>query len=106
MFLKLKEKLKFRTDKLTSKFPWWERLHGFWRTLPNFNPVTVSSEPGQDLVEEAKGLLIPSGPSESKLDLETSSETTPPPEQGGELDNGMDGAGSDGHGEGPKEMTA
>ncbi|KAH9011332.1 hypothetical protein EDB84DRAFT_1590706 [Lactarius hengduanensis] len=36
-------------DKLLSGFPSWERLHGFWRTLPSFNPHSVSSEPGQDL---------------------------------------------------------
>ncbi|KAJ7085306.1 hypothetical protein C8R44DRAFT_752903 [Mycena epipterygia] len=34
-----------------------EQLHGFWRTLPNFNPFTVSSEPGQDIAEQALALL-------------------------------------------------
>ena len=38
----------------------WERLHGLWRTLPNFNPFTVSSEPGQRLDEDAQDLLFPS----------------------------------------------
>ena len=38
---------------LDYKFPIWECLHGFWRTLPNFNPHVVSSEPGQDLEREA-----------------------------------------------------
>ena len=39
----------------------WERLHGFWRTIPSFNPQVVSSEPGQDLEGEARRLLFPSG---------------------------------------------
>jgi hypothetical protein len=49
-------------EKETENFKWWPRLHGFWRTLPNFNPYTVSSDPGQDLVEEAHSVLLgPSG---------------------------------------------
>ena len=31
-----------------------------WRTLPNFNPVVASSEPGQDLDGQAQQLLFPS----------------------------------------------
>ena len=45
---------------LDYNFPIWERLHGFWRTLPNFNPHVVSSEPGQNLEREAQTLLFPS----------------------------------------------
>jgi len=30
-------------------FPYWERLHGYWHTLPNYNPLTVTSKPDQDL---------------------------------------------------------
>ncbi|KAH9074350.1 hypothetical protein EDB83DRAFT_2516142 [Lactarius deliciosus] len=45
-------------DKLLIGFPAWERLHGFWRTLPSFNPHAVSSEPGQDLESEAIGVLF------------------------------------------------
>jgi len=45
-------------DKLLSGFPIWERLHGFWRTLPSFNPHAVSSEPGQDLEGEALAVLF------------------------------------------------
>jgi hypothetical protein len=47
-----------RPDKLLSGFPIWERLHGFWRTLPSFNPHAVSSEPGQDLEGEALAVLF------------------------------------------------
>jgi len=39
------------------EFPYWERLHGYWRTLPNFNPHTVTSEPGQPLENEAMALF-------------------------------------------------
>jgi hypothetical protein len=33
-------------------------LHGYWRTLPNFNPYTVTSDPGQDLAAEALTVLM------------------------------------------------
>jgi hypothetical protein len=42
----------------TENFKWWPRLHGYWRTLPNFNPYTVSSDPGQDLADEALSVLV------------------------------------------------
>ncbi|KAH9023311.1 hypothetical protein EDB84DRAFT_1247596, partial [Lactarius hengduanensis] len=45
-------------DKLLSGFPAWKRLHGFWRTLPSFNPHLVSSEPGQDLEGDAMETLF------------------------------------------------
>jgi hypothetical protein len=43
----------YNPEKLEEDFPYWKRLHGFWRTLPNFNPFTASSEPGQNLGAEA-----------------------------------------------------
>ena len=33
-------------------------VHGYWHTLPNFNPYTVSSNPGQDLADEALSVLM------------------------------------------------
>ncbi|KAN0118820.1 hypothetical protein V8E52_004931 [Russula decolorans] len=44
--------------KETQNFKWWPWLHGFWRTLPNFNPYTISSDPGQDLADEAVSVLM------------------------------------------------
>jgi hypothetical protein len=44
-------------EKLEEDFPYWRRLHGYWRTLPNFNPYTVSSEPGQDLGAQALAFI-------------------------------------------------
>jgi len=44
-------------DKLLEGFPYWERLHGYWRTLPNYNPITVTSDPGQDLESDAVALF-------------------------------------------------
>ena len=41
-------------------FPWWERLHGFWRTLPNFNPYTVTSGHGQDIAMDAQDMFFAS----------------------------------------------
>ncbi|KAF8869849.1 hypothetical protein CPB84DRAFT_1855981 [Gymnopilus junonius] len=38
-------------------FPYWECLHGYWHTLPNFNPLTVTSDPGQDLEDNALDLF-------------------------------------------------
>ncbi|KAH9952702.1 hypothetical protein BGW80DRAFT_1469404 [Lactifluus volemus] len=39
-------------------FKWWPRLHGYWCTLPNFNPYTVSSDLGQDLANAALSVLM------------------------------------------------
>lgn len=44
-------------EQLEQDYPYWRRLHGFWRTLPNFNPYTASSEPGQDLAGQARALI-------------------------------------------------
>ncbi|KAH9955578.1 hypothetical protein BGW80DRAFT_1466923 [Lactifluus volemus] len=44
-------------EQLEQDFPYWKHLHGFWCTLPNFNPYTASSEPGQDLAAEALALV-------------------------------------------------
>jgi hypothetical protein len=45
------------SEQLEQDFPFWKRLHGFWRSLPNFNPYTASSEPGQDLAANALTLI-------------------------------------------------
>jgi hypothetical protein len=47
----------FFSEQLEQEFPFWKHLHGFWRTLPNFNPYTASSEPGQDLVANVLALI-------------------------------------------------
>ena len=47
----------FFLEQLEQEFPFWKRLHGFWWTLPNFNPYTASSEPGQDLAADALALI-------------------------------------------------
>ncbi|KAF8222864.1 hypothetical protein L208DRAFT_1381681 [Tricholoma matsutake] len=39
-------------EQLEQDFPYWKHLHGFWCTLPNFNPYIALSEPGQDLAAE------------------------------------------------------
>ena len=59
-------------EKETENFKWWPRLHGFWHTLPNFNPYTVSSEPGQDLAAEAQSVLLAGGAAggDSRRDIE------------------------------------
>lgn len=49
------------SEQESETFPWWERLHGFWRALPNYNPFSVSSEPGQGLEQEARSMLQISG---------------------------------------------
>ncbi|KAJ6573445.1 hypothetical protein DFH09DRAFT_851500, partial [Mycena vulgaris] len=44
-------------DEVREKFPWWDELHGFWRELPNYNPISVqSSEPGVDHASAAADL--------------------------------------------------
>ena len=47
----------FFLEQLELEFPFWKCLHGFWRMLPNFNPYTASSEPGQDLAADALALI-------------------------------------------------
>jgi len=51
-----------RLDQLiiNHKLPIWERLHGLWRTLLNFNPDVASSDPGQDLEGQALRLMFTS----------------------------------------------
>jgi hypothetical protein len=44
--------------KIQSEFPFFSRLHGFWRSIPSFNPHIVSSHHGQDLQGEAQELLF------------------------------------------------
>jgi hypothetical protein len=44
-------------EQLEEEFPYWKCLHGFWRTLPNFNPFTASSEPGQNLGADALAFI-------------------------------------------------
>ncbi len=55
MFLVLTKPI---VEKETENFKWWPRLHGYWRTLPNFNPYTVTSNPGQGLADKALSVLI------------------------------------------------
>ncbi|KAI6004605.1 hypothetical protein EDD15DRAFT_2155263, partial [Pisolithus albus] len=40
-------------DKILDTFPWWEDLHGFWRTNPSYNTVFSTADPGQDFAAEA-----------------------------------------------------
>lgn len=63
-----------RIAQLEKEFPFWSRLHGFWRTLPNFNPWTVSSEPGQDLEAEALQHMAGKGRSEELVNEEQEEE--------------------------------
>jgi len=53
---------------MQEEFPYWERLHGYWRTLPNYNPLTVTSEPDQDL-EGGALELFKGGATAALLDL-------------------------------------
>ena len=59
------------SEKETELFKWWPRLHGYWRTLPNFNPYTVSSEPGRDLAGEAQSVLLGTSGSRNRVDLDS-----------------------------------
>jgi hypothetical protein len=46
------------SDTITADFPLFRRLHSFWKKLPNYNPQTASSQPGQLLQDEAMGVLF------------------------------------------------
>jgi hypothetical protein len=72
---------------LEQEFLYWRRLHSFWRTLPNFNPHTVSSEPGQDLEGEAMAHMH--GPTRSMESAEVREGEAEA--EGGEDENSPDG---------------
>jgi hypothetical protein len=75
---------------LEQDFPYWKRLHGFWRTLPNFNPYTVSSEPGQDLAAEALALV--QGRGQNDEDDEDAIDADPTTGYEGAADDDNDGS--------------
>ncbi len=62
--------LNLLSEREKARFPWWERLHGFWRTLPNFNPFTVTSGHGQDIAEDAQQQLLPKASKSLKIDMD------------------------------------
>ncbi|KIK18449.1 hypothetical protein PISMIDRAFT_109466, partial [Pisolithus microcarpus 441] len=41
-------------DKIVANFPWWEDLHGFWRTNPSYNMVFSTADPRQDFAASAQ----------------------------------------------------
>ncbi|KAI6043147.1 hypothetical protein EDC04DRAFT_2891416 [Pisolithus marmoratus] len=53
---KLQERLEMKKllDKIVTNFPWWEDLHGFWRTNPSYNRVFSTADPGQDFAVSAQ----------------------------------------------------
>ncbi|KIK15129.1 hypothetical protein PISMIDRAFT_79925, partial [Pisolithus microcarpus 441] len=53
MELREKPEMKRLLDKILDTFPWWEDLHGFWRTNPSYNTVFSTGDPGQDFAMEA-----------------------------------------------------
>ena len=59
----------FFSEQLEQEFRFWKRLHGFWRTLPNFNPYTASSEPGQDLAADALAMIHSRGQDNNNNEL-------------------------------------
>ncbi|KAI6001441.1 hypothetical protein EDD15DRAFT_2527414 [Pisolithus albus] len=50
--------LKKLLNKILLNFPWWEDLHGFWRTNPSYNTVFSTGDPGQDFAAEAQQLFF------------------------------------------------
>ncbi|KAF8200151.1 hypothetical protein BJ912DRAFT_948114 [Pholiota molesta] len=52
-------------DRICSTWPWWKELHSFWRELPNYNPISVTtSTPGLDHAAEASALFDENPPSD------------------------------------------
>ncbi|KIK13083.1 hypothetical protein PISMIDRAFT_119586, partial [Pisolithus microcarpus 441] len=54
MELREKPEMKRLLDKILDTFPWWEDLHGFWRTNPSYNTVFSTGDLGQDFAMEAQ----------------------------------------------------
>lgn len=58
----------FSTDRICSTWPWWKEFHSFWRELPNYNPISVTtSTPGLDHAAEASALFDENPPSDREL---------------------------------------
>ncbi|KIK25437.1 hypothetical protein PISMIDRAFT_73155, partial [Pisolithus microcarpus 441] len=51
--LRERPEMKRLLDKILDTFPWWEDLHGFWRTNPSYNTVCSTADPSQDFAAEA-----------------------------------------------------
>ena len=45
------------SDSYQANFPFWEHLHGLWRTLPNFNLHPLSLDPGQGIGKQMESLM-------------------------------------------------
>jgi hypothetical protein len=82
----------FFLEQLEQEFPFWKRLHGFWQTLPNFNPYTASSEPGQDLAADALTLIRGRGQDNENDDEEDEAFGTDDAQGGAINDEGEDNA--------------
>ncbi|EGO20381.1 hypothetical protein SERLADRAFT_411240 [Serpula lacrymans var. lacrymans S7.9] len=50
---------------ITAKFKIFNRLHGFWQKIPNFNLFTTLSDPDQDYKAQAFDMLFPNKHSRS-----------------------------------------
>ncbi|EGO19558.1 hypothetical protein SERLADRAFT_443023 [Serpula lacrymans var. lacrymans S7.9] len=59
---------------ITTKFKIFNRLHGFWRKIPNYNLFTTSSDPDQDHEAQAFNMLFPNKRSRSRADHHAASE--------------------------------
>jgi len=50
----------FPAASITLEWPWWKELHSFWRELPNYNPICVTtSTPGVDHAGQAAAAFNP-----------------------------------------------
>jgi len=51
-----------RTASIVSEWPWWKEFHSFWRELPNYNPIAVTtSTPGVDHAGQAATIFESTG---------------------------------------------
>jgi hypothetical protein len=69
------------------KFPFWDRLHGFWRTIPNFNPNVVSTDPSQDLAATAERLMFTLRGTGNVSEVEDKDASPPDPDMDEELED-------------------
>jgi len=76
----------FFLEQLEQEFLFWKHLNGFWQMLPNFNPYTALSEPGQDLAADALTLIWGRGQDNENEEVEVEAFGTDDP-QGGAINN-------------------
>lgn len=64
------------SDGVIESFPWWQTLHGFWRTNPAFNTFFSVAGPGQNFEGQALALFKRGNPHSGASSAASANEET------------------------------